>query len=87
VGKQKMSIKEYIINILVSLLLGFIVVAVVGYYFKQINSNRMIRYQTPKETKEQIQFLRDSFEMEYYKKQLESYPFEHSKIPIDDTTK
>ena len=82
-----MSIKEYIINILVSLLLGFIVVAVVGYYFKQINSNRMIRYQTPKETKEQIQFLRDSFQMEYYKKQLESYPYEHSKIPTDDTTK
>lgn len=77
-----MSVKDYIINIVVSLLLGFIVVLVIGYYFKQINSNRIIRYQTTQETKEQIKFLRDSFEMEYYKKQLDlSYPLNHSKIP------
>lgn len=25
----------------------------------------------------------DSFNDEYYKKQLELYPFDHSKIPID----
>ena len=82
-----MSTKDFILNFIASLVLGFIVVWVVNFYVDKINSNRMIRYQTPKETKEQIQFLRDSFEMEYYKKQLESYPFEHSKIPIDDTTK
>ena len=77
-----MSIKDYIINILVSLLLGFIVIVSVNYYYKQINSTRIVRYQTPQETKEQIKFLRDSFEMEYYKKQLESsYPLNHSKIP------
>jgi hypothetical protein len=77
-----MSVKDYIINIFVSLLLGLIVVASVGYYFKQINSTRIVRYQTPQETKEQIKFLRDSFEMEYYKKQLDSsYPLNHSKIP------
>lgn len=77
-----MSFKDYVINIVVSLLLGLIVVASIGYYFKQINSTRIVRYQTPQETKEQIKFLRDSFEMEYYKKQLESsYPLNHSKIP------
>ena len=77
-----MRVKDYIINIVVSLLLGLIVVASVGYYFKQINSTRIVRYQTPQETKEQIKFLRDSFEMEYYKKQLDSsYPLNHSKIP------
>jgi hypothetical protein len=77
-----MSIKDYIINILVSLLLGFIVIVSVNYYYKQINSTRIVRYQTPQETKEQIKFLRDSFEMEYYKKQLDSlYPLNHSKIP------
>lgn len=77
-----MSVKDYIINILVSLLLGLIVVGSVGYYFKKINSNRIVRYQTPQETKEQIKFLRDSFEMEYYKKQLDSnFPLNHSKIP------
>lgn len=37
--------------------------------------------ETPPRT---IEYLRDSFEMEYYKKQLETYPIEHSKIP--DTT-
>lgn len=31
-----------------------------------------------------IKSLRDSLEMEYYKKQLESFPFEHSEIK--DTT-
>ena len=82
-----MSTKDFILNFIASLVLGFIVVWVVNFYVDKINSNRMIRYQTPQETREQIQFLRDSFEMEYYKKQLESYPFEHSKIPIDDTTK
>ena len=34
-----------------------------------------------------VKFLRDSLEMEYYKKQLESYPYDHSKIPTDDTIK
>lgn len=30
-----------------------------------------------------VEYLRDSLQMEYYKKQLESYPFEHSKISTD----
>lgn len=30
-----------------------------------------------------IEYLRDSLEMEYYKKAIEeSYPFDHSKIPV-----
>jgi hypothetical protein len=29
---------------------------------------------------ERIKYLKDSLEMEYYKKQLESYPFDHSEI-------
>jgi hypothetical protein len=36
---------------------------------------------------DKIKNLRDSLEMEYYKKQLESYPYDHSKIPTDDTIK
>jgi competence protein ComGC len=31
--------------------------------------------------------IKDSLEIEYYKKQLESYPYDHSKIPTDDTIK
>ena len=36
---------------------------------------------------DKIKNLRDSLEMEYYKKQLESYPYDHSKIPTNDTIK
>ena len=35
---------------------------------------------TPKMSHDRISFLRDSLEMEYYKKQLESYPYDHSEI-------
>ena len=77
-----MKTKDYIIISLLSIVLGYIVI-----YEVKVNSNRIIRYQTTKETEEQIKFLRDSFDMKYYKKQLESYPYEHSKIPTDDTTK
>jgi len=77
-----MKIKDYMIVSLISIVIGFIII-----YGININSNRIIRYQTTKETEEQIKFLRDSFDMKYYKKQLESYPYEHSKIPTYDTTK
>ena len=29
---------------------------------------------------DRVKYLRDSLEMEYYKKQLESYPYDHSEI-------
>lgn len=33
-----------------------------------------------------IRYLRDSLEMEYYKKALDqSYPFDHSKIPTNES--
>ena len=31
----------------------------------------------------ELTYSEDSFNDEYYKKQLESYPYEHSKIPTD----
>jgi hypothetical protein len=34
--------------------------------------------------RDRVKYLRDSLEMEYYKKQLESYPYDHSEIK--DTT-
>ena len=82
-----MKIKDYIIGTIFSIVFGFAVIYLIKFYTTKINSNRIIRYQTRQETKEQIQFLRDSFEMQYYKKELESYPHEHSKIPTDDKTK
>lgn len=38
-------------------------------------------------THDKLQFTKDSLETEYYKKQLESYPYDHSKIPTNDTIK
>ena len=38
-------------------------------------------------THNKLEFIKDSLETEYYKKQLESYPYDHSKIPTDDTIK
>ena len=38
-------------------------------------------------THDKLEFIKDSLETEYYKKQLESYPYDHSKIPTDDTIK
>jgi hypothetical protein len=36
---------------------------------------------------QRIKYFKDSLEAEYYKQQLESYPYDHSKIPTDDTIK
>jgi hypothetical protein len=37
-------------------------------------------------TPARIRYLRDSLEMEYYKKAIEnSYPFDHSKIPTNES--
>jgi hypothetical protein len=33
-----------------------------------------------KMTHNRLEYLKDSLEMEYYKKQLESYPYDHSEI-------
>ena len=38
-------------------------------------------------THDKLQYTKDSLETEYYKKKLESYPYDHSKIPTDDTIK
>jgi len=38
-------------------------------------------------THDKLEFIKDSLETEYYKKQLKSYPYDHSKIPTDDTIK
>ena len=36
---------------------------------------------------DRVKYLRDSLEMEYYKKQLESYPYDHSEIKDTTVTK
>lgn len=77
-----MKTQDFIVSILISLLLGFLLIVIKNFYFDGSINPRQFRYQTPQETKEQVKFLRDSFEMEYYKKMLDStYIFDHSKIP------
>ena len=46
-----------------------------------------INNSTPQMSHDRISFLRDSLEMEYYKKQLESYPYDHSEIKDTTVTK
>jgi hypothetical protein len=56
--------------------IGFIIIIVL--FTNEAHKEEAIRKASqPKD----VQYLRDSLEMEWYKKQLESYPFEHSKIP------
>lgn len=57
----------------------FVLLVSVFLLFKFKNVNTM--------NHNRVEYLRDSLQMEYYKKQLETYPFEHSKIPTDDGTK
>jgi hypothetical protein len=76
-----MSFKDFIGGLFMSIIFGFVVIWMIQMYTDKVKSTRVTKYQTSKETREQVSFLRDSFEMEYYKKELELYPFEHSKIP------
>jgi hypothetical protein len=41
-------------------------------------------YNSKKMSHDRVKYLKDSLEMEYIKKQLESYPYDHSEIK--DTT-
>ena len=81
-----MSFKDAVSGFLISLIVGFAIIWIIEIYTDKLLSTRSVKYQTTKETQEKISLLRDSFEMEYYKKLLESYPFEHSKIK-NGTTK
>jgi hypothetical protein len=84
---KKMKIKDFLVGVFSSLILGVLVVWLINYYVGEIKNYRTIKYQNRKETEEQIRFLRDSFQMEYYKMQLDSfYNFNHSRI-IDSSKK
>lgn len=65
-----MRSREFLAWSIVSILFGFAVTSV--YTSKK---------QKVEITENEIKHLKDSLESEYYKKQLDSYPFDHSKIP------
>lgn len=70
ISKEKM--------ILISCLTGLITLLVLSIYFDDGKP------EPP--TPARIRYMRDSLEMEYYKKAIEqSYPFDHSKIPTDES--
>ena len=72
------KIKENLAEILFFLSLGGILFTI------SLTSNR---YDEMRKEQVKMQYVKDSLETEYYKKQLESYPYDHSKIPTDDTIK
>lgn len=61
-------------------LMGLMMVAFVTLVFLFTDK----QYMNKKMDHDRVKYLRDSLEMEYYKKQLESYPYDHSEIK--DTT-
>ena len=71
-----MKNKHYFALMVLSLILGYFVLKTYDYRDKNIT----VRYPKRKDVQEQVRYLKDSFNNEYYKKQLETYPFEHSKI-------
>jgi hypothetical protein len=71
-----MKNKHYLTLMILSLILGYFVLKTYDYRDKNIT----VRYPKRKDVQEQVRYLKDSFNNEYYKKQLETYPFEHSKI-------
>jgi hypothetical protein len=72
------KIKENLAEILFFLSLGGILFTI------SLTSNR---YDEMRKEQVKMQYVKDSLETEYYKKQLESYPYDHSKIPTDATIK
>lgn len=65
----------------------FMLVSVLFVIFISIIITSIIDSSNKKITHNKLKFIKDSLETEYYKKQLESYPYDHSKIPTDDTIK
>lgn len=74
-GEQKMKKPIFLVYLGIS-------VMVLGFTFIFIGINK--EQKTMFKEYDRIKYLRDSLEMEYYKKQLETYPFDHSEIK--DTT-
>ena len=74
-----MKSKDYFILVVISLVIGFLITKINKFG----TNTRIIKYQTQEETRDQVKYLKDSFSDDYYKKELESYPFDHSKIPHD----
>ena len=71
-----MKNKHYFTFVVLSLILGYFVLKISDFHGKNTNA----RYPKRKDVQEQVKFLKDSFNNEHYKKQLETFPFEHSKI-------
>jgi ABC-type lipoprotein release transport system permease subunit len=65
----------------------FMLVSVLFIIFILIIITSIIDSSNKQMTHNKLEFIKDSLETEYYKKQLESYPYDHSKIPTDDTIK
>jgi ABC-type lipoprotein release transport system permease subunit len=65
----------------------FMLVSVLFVIFISIIITSIIDSSNKQMTHNKLEFIKDSLETEYYKKQLESYPYDHSKIPTDDTIK
>ena len=65
----------------------FMLVSVLFVIFISITITSIIDSSNKQITHNKLEFIKDSLETQYYKKQLESYPYDHSKIPTNGTIK
>lgn len=72
-----MKARDFIGLFLISLLFGF---SILAFFTRKKNGNVIRKYQKREEIQKEVNYLKDSFETIHIKKQLDSYPFEHSKI-------
>ncbi len=78
--KQKLS-KFFANYVVPTITIGILVGC--GYWLYKLNQQNQI-FRKP--THQEILYKKDSLEMEYYKRAIEqSYPFDHSKIPTDES--
>lgn len=78
--KQKLS--KFFANYVAPFTLMTILAGCCYWLYQREKENRATR----KLTHQEILYKKDSLEMEYYKRAIEqSYPFDHSKIPTDES--
>jgi len=79
---MKQKVKNFLMNYVAPFVLMGILAGCCYWLYQTEKENRATR----KPTHQEILYKKDSLEMEYYKRAIEqSYPFDHSKIPTDES--
>lgn len=80
---MNLKLRDFFALVVFSIIVGFIILYLIQVINNKERPKMIGKYQNRNEIKEQVQYLKDSVDDEFYKKELETYPFEHSKITED----